>query len=135
MLELLMNNFRFYDQFCCPRCRKPLFLQRSPIVIDTKEQLNREKSIFCLPDYRIFPIIMQTTAEDFSLPCDIFLRIFGPLFAKLLSISSAKFSKVPFYTKRFENNNSSLDLRIQKKIDFSKSIHNFPKDPSVFTTP
>ena len=71
---------------------------------------------------------MQKAAEDFSLPGDIFPRILGRLFAKLFDFFSAEFSKVPFYTKRFKNNNSGLVLRRQKKIGFFDLIPKFPKD-------
>ena len=51
---------------------------------------------------------------------------------KLFDFFSAKLTKVPFYTKKFENNNSDLVLRRQKKIGFSQLIANFPKDLLVF---
>ena len=76
----------------------------------------------------IFPIIIKKATEDFSLLRAIFLWIFGRFVAKLFDLFSAEFSKVPFYTKRFKNNNSSLVLRRQKKIGFLELILKFPKD-------
>ena len=75
---------------------------------------------------------MQKVAGDYPLTCDIFFRILGRFAAKLFDILSANFSKVPFYTKKFKNDNSSLDLRRQKKIDFFDLIPYFSKDIGDF---
>jgi len=75
---------------------------------------------------------MQKVAGDFPLPCGIFFKILGRLFAKLFNFLSVNFSKVPFYTKKFKNNNGSLVLRRQKKISFFDLIPYFPKDIGDF---
>ena len=51
---------------------------------------------------------------------------------KLFDFLSANFSKVPFYTKKFKNNNGGLVLRRQKKIDFFDLIPCLPKDIGNF---
>ena len=118
--------------FFMSKLKEALVYERTSFVSNTKAQLKREKSIFCITVHPILPIIMQKGAEDFSLPCDIFLRILGWFYAKLFDFFCNEFSKVPFYTKRFKNNNSSLVLRRQKKIGFLELIPKLPKDILCF---
>ena len=72
--------------------------------------------------------MMQKDAEDYSLPPGIFSKILGRFFADLFDFFYVEFAKVPFYTKKFRNNNSGLVLRRQKKTGFSLLIPHFPKD-------
>ena len=71
---------------------------------------------------------IQYDAEHVALLHGIFSTIFGTLVAEIFHFFSAEPMEVPFYTKRFENNNSDLVLRRQKKIGFSQLIPNFPED-------
>ena len=116
------------------KLKEALVYERTPFVSSTKAQLKREKLLFCFIVHRICWILKQKCEEYFSLHCDIFLRIFGRFFTKLFDFFSAEFSKVPFYTKRFKNNNSGLVLRRQKKIGFLELIPKYPKDIVCFET-
>ena len=92
------------------------------------KQLKRKNLIFDYYQSPIPHIFTYKDAEHFSSPCDIFFNFFGPFLAKLFHFLSANFSKIPFYTKRFKNDNGDLVLKRQKKIGFLQLILNFPKD-------
>ena len=78
--------------------------------------------------YLILANFIQEDAESFSLSEDIFFRIFGCFFKKLFDFFVDDFSKVLVCTKRFENNNSDLVLRRQKKSGFLRLVPDFSKD-------
>ena len=61
-----------------------------------------------------------------------FFQFFRPFFAKLLHFFSTNFSKVPFYTKRFKNDNGDLVLKRQKKIGFFAVNSKFSKRHTHF---
>lgn len=63
-----------------------------------------------------------------------FKKFFGWFLVKLVGFFYIEFSKSPFYTKKFKNNNSDLVLRRQKKIGFFVLIPNFPKDIGDFSS-
>ena len=113
------------------KLQEALVSTKKPFVSNTKGQLNQKKSIFCLVVHQMIPILLQKVVEQFSLPSDIFFRILGRFLAKLFDFFSAEFAKVPFYTKKFKNDNGSLVLRRQKKIGFFDSIPYFPKEVGV----
>ena len=75
---------------------------------------------------------MSKDAEHISLRGDIFFNFFRPFFAKIFHFFSVNFSKVPFYTKRFKNNNGDLVLKRQKKIGFLQLIPNCRKNLPIF---
>ena len=113
------------------KLEEALVSTKGSFVSNTKEQLNQKKSIFCLVIHQMMPILLQKVVEQFPLPSDIFFRILGRFLAKLFDFFSAEFAKVPFYTKKFKNDNSSLVLRRQKKIGFFGLIPYFAKELGV----
>ena len=113
------------------KLEEALVSTKKPFVSNTKGQLNQKKSIFCLVVHQMIQILLQKVVEQFPLPSDIFFRILGRFLAKLFDFLSAEFAKVPFYTKKFKNDNGSLVLRRQKKIGFFDLILYFPKEVGV----
>ena len=102
--------------------------QNTSFVSITMGQLERKTPNCGFILHLIYPHFTPKDADHFALSCSIFLIFFGLFFAKLLHFLSFNFSKIPFYTKRFKNDNGNLVLKRQKKIGFLQLIPNCPKD-------
>ena len=108
------------------------FTQNTSFVSITIGQLRRKNPTCGFILHLIYLIFTPKDAKHFTPSCVIFFNFFGPFFKKLFHFLSANFSKIPFYTKRFKNDNGNLVLKRQKKIGFLQLIPNFPKDMPDF---